>query len=425
VQDFSCNPSRRWRASNPLDRGSTTEGGYAFRVTIATQPAAFVQRRPVARGWVRSAPWDGAFLLSGLWLTPIVWWLAHGNADPSIGPVDTLYLVLTALFWIGHRLSSTYLAYCTSAYRPLLSTQRLRFVWTPIAIALLALAVVVPAGFWPWSRAERVMALVIVDFGLITYHFASQHYGVLSLYRIRAGQPRDRGNVRADRLFALGVGGLLVFLVDAMVGTRFYQDVWLHPWIAPARLSESLSVLRVIGTGIVLATTLALLRREWVGPAPSVARALYLASVSVLALSGLWLHPFLFVGLWTVQHWLAAVGIATVVASADHAAGQARWYRAWHVVSRRPWLLLVVLAAISTLLLPLMEVEAVGQRVTYGQKIFPAAWIAALSRSDWIPVLVALGFVTGFVHYQLDRAVFRFSDPAVRRAAHTLWPDRD
>jgi len=394
-------------------------------VTIATQPAVFVHRRPLARGWVRSGPWDGVFLLSGGWLTPIVWWLARGNGDPSTGSVDILFLVLTALFWIGHRASSAYLAYCTSAYRPLLSTQRLRFVWVPIAIALFALTFVAPAGLWPWPRAERVMALVIVDFGLITYHFAAQHYGVLSLYRIRTGRPRDRGDARVDRLFALGVGGLLVFAAEAAVGTRFYQDVWLHPWLAPASLSEALGALRVIGTGIVLAATLALLRCEWVGPAPSVARALYLASVAVLALSAFWLRPFLFVGLWTVQHWLTAVGLATVVASADPATAQARWYRAWHTVSIRPWLLLAVLALVSTLLLPLMEVEAVGQEVTYGQRIFPAAWIAALAHSQWVPVFVAFGFATGFVHYQLDRAVYRFSNPAVRRAAHGLWPARD
>ena len=34
--------------------------------------------------------------------------------------------------------------------------------------------------------------------------------------------------------------------------------------------------------------------------------------------------------------------------------------------------------------------------------------------------LIALGFVTAFLHYALDRAVFRLSDKEVRRAAHNL-----
>ena len=34
--------------------------------------------------------------------------------------------------------------------------------------------------------------------------------------------------------------------------------------------------------------------------------------------------------------------------------------------------------------------------------------------------LIALGFVTAFLHYALDRAVFRLSDKEVRGAAHNL-----
>ncbi len=70
--------------------------------------------------WVRGPLWDGFWMLSALWLAPIVLWLAHGYSNPESSPLDLLYFGLTALFWIGHRLSSTYLAYCTEAYRPLL-----------------------------------------------------------------------------------------------------------------------------------------------------------------------------------------------------------------------------------------------------------------------------------------------------------------
>jgi len=37
-----------------------------------------------------------------------------------------------------------------------------------------------------------------------------------------------------------------------------------------------------------------------------------------------------------------------------------------------------------------------------------------------VPVLLALGFTAGFIHYLLDRAAFRFSSPDVRRAARGL-----
>jgi hypothetical protein len=55
-----------------------------------------------------------------------------------------LYFGLTALFWIGHRLCSTYLAYCTEAYRPLLRTQLIRFVVLPLLVTVTCFALFLP-----------------------------------------------------------------------------------------------------------------------------------------------------------------------------------------------------------------------------------------------------------------------------------------
>ena len=84
--------------------------------------------------WVRGPGWDGFWMLSALWLAPMILWLSHGYADPEESPLDLLYFGLTALFWIGHRLGSTYLAYCTEAYRPLLRTEPMRFVVIPLLV---------------------------------------------------------------------------------------------------------------------------------------------------------------------------------------------------------------------------------------------------------------------------------------------------
>src|SRR3989440_4033733 len=43
-----------------------------------------------------------------------------------------------------------------------------------------------------------------------------------------------------------------------------------------------------------------------------------------------------------------------------------------------------------------------------------------LRTSTWVPALLALGFATGFIHYLLDRSVYRMSDPQVRAAASGL-----
>jgi hypothetical protein len=74
----------------------------------------------------------------------------------------------------------------------------------------------------------------------------------------------------------------------------------------------------------------------------------------------------------------------------------------------------------SVLLLPLFEVEGNRQGGTYyGDRIFGAV-AAGLRTSSWVPALVALGFATGFLHYLLDRSVYRLSDPQVRSAARGL-----
>ena len=47
-----------------------------------------------------------------------------------------------------------------------------------------------------------------------------------------------------------------------------------------------------------------------------------------------------------------------------------------------------------------------------------------LRSSPFVPALLALGFATGFIHYLLDRAAFRFSSPDVRQAARGLLQPR-
>ena len=100
-----------------------------------------------------------------------------------------------------------------------------------------------------------------------------------------------------------------------------------------------------------------------------------------------------------------------------------RWQRLLAPIHRRGWAVLVVLAVISTLLLPLLEVEAVTDDYVYADRIFgEAAWW--LRSSPLVPALLALGFATGFIHYLLDRAAFRFSSPEVRQAAQGLLKPR-
>jgi hypothetical protein len=362
-------------------------------------------------------------MLNALWLAPIALWLAHGYADPESSRLDLLYFGMTALFWIGHRLCSTWLAYCTEAYRPLLCSQPVRFVVLPLLVMAGCFCVFLPSDTaFVWTREQRVVGLAILDYALVTYHFAAQHFGALSLYRTRIGRGRCVLTRRMDRLFALGVGGVLVFLADIFAGAVAHQDLWVNRLLAPTWLASEQEAIRQGATLVLLAATAAMLFAEVRAPQRSLPRVLYVLGIA--AMVAIALRPrsvFLFLVIWNSQHWILATGLGSLTPSGEPAPRRGVMRRIRHVLNTRPWAVGLLLIVASVLLLPIFEVEANrgGEGIYYGDRIFGAV-AAGLRKSSWVPALVALGFSTGFVHYLLDRGVYRFSDPQVRSAARGL-----
>ena len=382
---------------------------------VATAPAS---------AWVRGPAWDGVWMLSALWLAPLALWLAHGHANPESSPLDLLYFGLTALFWIGHRLGSTWLAYGTEAYRPLLRAQPVRFVVLPLLVTAGCFGVFLPSDTaFPWTRAERLVGLAILDYALVTYHFAAQHFGALSLYRTRVGRGGPAYARRLDRLFALGIGGALVFLADILAGAVAYQNVWVDRWLVPAWLASAQDGIRQGATLALLAATAVMLFAEVRAPRRSLPRVLYILGIA--AMVAIALRPrslFLFLVIWNSQHWILATGLGSQTPRGEPAPGRGVVRRVRHVLNTRPWAVVLLLMVTSVLLLPLFEVEANWDReegINYGDRIFGAVAMG-LRTSSWVPALVALGFSTAFLHYLLDRAVYRMSDPQVRSAARGL-----
>src|SRR3954447_5213601 len=253
-------------------------------------PAGGIQVAPPASSlprarthWVRGPLWDSCWMLSALWLAPLVLWLAHGYSNPESSPLDFLYFGLTALFWIGHRLSSTWLAYCTEAYRPLLRSQPIRFLVLPVLVTLACFAIFLPPDLsLPWTREERLIALAIIDYAWVTWHFAAQHFGALSLYRSRAGRSSCRQTRRLDRLFALTVGGALVFVADVLAGTVAYQEQWIDRWFFAAWIVSAQNEIRFVALGALFLATALMLVAELRVVAPSWPRVLYIVGIACM-----------------------------------------------------------------------------------------------------------------------------------------------
>ncbi|HEY4256637.1 MAG TPA: hypothetical protein VGM66_05440 [Candidatus Udaeobacter sp.] len=399
-------------------------------MTELSSPAAVLEigtaapwvRKWSSSSWVRGPLWDGFWMLSALWLAPIVLWLAHGYSNPETSPLDLLYFGLTALFWIGHRLSSTYLAYCTEAYRPLLRAQPVRFVVIPLLVTAGCFALFLPAdSALPWTREERLIGLAIIDYAWVTYHFAAQHFGALSLYRARAERGWCIRTRRLDRFFALIAGGVLVFVADILAGAVAYQDQWIDRWSFAAWIVSAQNGIRVGAMLALFIVTAVMLFAETRAPRWSMPRVLYIVGLAVMV--GIALRPrslFLFLVIWTSQHWILATGLASQTPSAELTPGRGVVRNVLHKLNVRPWAVVLFLMLLSLALLPLFEVEANQETGTYyGDRIF-GAFATQLRTSSWVPALLALGFATGFIHYLLDRSVYRMSDPQVRAAARGL-----
>jgi len=387
---------------------------------VASQTAAFFPaqaRSARSSTWVRGPVWDGVWMLNALWLAPIAVWLSRGYSDPESGRLNVFYFGLTALFWIGHRLGSTWLAYCTEAYRPLLRAEPVRFIAIPLLVTAGCFAIFLPAdNAFPWTREERVVGMAIVDYAFVTFHFGAQHFGALSLYRARAERGACQHTRRLDRVFALGAGGVLIFVADILAGTAAYQDKWIGS--DPAWLASNQETIRQAAMLLLVATTAVMLIAEARATRRSLPRVLYIAGLSTMV--AIALQPrsvFLFLVIWTSQHWILATGLASQTPSREAAPESGKLRRVLHALNARPWASLLALAGASVLLLPFFEVEANRQEGTYyGDWIF-GAFAEGLRSSSWVPALIAAGFATGFVHYLLDRNVYRISDPRVRAAA--------
>ncbi len=204
------------------------------------------------------------------------------------------------------------------------------------------------------------------------------------------------------------VGGGFVVVAEALAGSIAFQDRWIDPLLGAVGADLFAHTLRDGGIVLVVILTALMLR------------VAYVLGVSAMVLFAfLARDPFLFIVLWSVQHWSAAMGLTSLAASGGIQEPATQWQRLLAPINRRGWAVLVVLALVSTLLLPLLEVEAVADEFVYADRIYgDVAWW--LRSSPFVPVLLALGFATGFIHYVLDRAAFRFSSPDVRLAARGL-----
>ncbi len=366
--------------------------------------------------WLRSPLWDGFWILSGLWLlvpvllSPV---LAETNQWMLVAAVYTL--------WLPHRFATAFNAYCLPDYRNLIHAQWRRFFMLPAAIFVATFVFVfLPEMLLPLPLTTRVQVLATIFFVYNSYHFGVQHFGVLSIYRIRAAQPQDPQAKRYERWYCILVGAILVCVAQILAGAEVVRDSLMYEAVPLEWLHSAMTIARWIAVPVIVLLTVGLLLVEARNPRRSVPKMLYIFGVGTQGVLAYFLSPVPFLVLWGVQHWLVSVALTALISGNDHPkeVPSSAWYRFWGLFYGRFWPTVLVLIVSTIVLVPLFELSLHSGRPREG---FLQTIATMLGQHPWlVRTLLWLNFATVYMHFVMDRAVFRFSHPDVRKVTGVL-----
>tara|TARA_B100000945_G_C20397209_1_gene605459 strand:+ start:310 stop:1554 length:1245 start_codon:yes stop_codon:yes gene_type:complete len=371
--------------------------------------------------WLRSPFWDFIWLHSGLWLWIII--LAFSN-QPEL---ELFYIAGVFLFWISHRFSSFYIAWGTLSYRTLRASQPWRFKFIPAILVLSVFVILfIPEEILPVSVSVRILGLMLLDFFWGMHHFAAQHYGILRLFQNMENHSSSNSSKLHDRLFCWGMGFILVLIAELLHGVSFLQEKEILPSTLQYWENDVIQIIVRSFTLLVLVVTAILIRNAFVKNS-GLPRILYILGLGIMVTCAFQLQPVEFLMLWTLQHWITALGLTAQMGGNDIKnimSLKARLYKKFTFSGyQNQFIVLLPLCIISVILTPFFEIESVSSGVRYSELIFPTL-LYWLENSSSLTFILGVGLASGFVHYFMDRAVYRFSDSETRKCAKDLLLSR-
>ena len=367
--------------------------------------------------WLRSPAWDIFWLHSGVWLGLVIF--AFKN-QPAL---EIFYMAGVFLFWISHRFSSFYIAWGTRSYSTVRASKPWRFVIFPAILVLSVFVLLfIPESVLPVSVPVRILGLLLLDFFWGMHHFSAQHYGMLRLFQFRANPSTSQSSQLHDRLFCWGTGFVLVLFAELLHGVSFLQQKQILPIIPYDWGNEIIPMSLRSGTLLVLGITAIMIRNALLQNS-GLPRTLYILGLGIMVTGAFQLQPIEFLMLWTLQHWITALGLAAQMGGNDIKKSMSVKNRILKKYSfsehQNQWIVLLFLCSISVILTPFFEIEAVSSGARYSELLFPS-FMYWLENSSWATILVGVGLASGFLHYFMDRAVYRLSDAETRMSAKNL-----
>ena len=294
------------------------------------------------------------------------------------------------------------LAWTHDGFRQVARRRLIKFVAVPLAIvAGCTAAAYVSSIFFPGIKFDPVNVALIVDtsepnyylspFYMTVwvytlwnaYHFGMQAFGVMSIYRNKAGiySPEQR---RIDRIYCCFVTWATIAIPFIPRTAKFMHDMtgWpqqAHPfvdYIQPTYIATAIAAISIM------------LWREW-------RAGLCLPRLLFILTDGSGMIATFWFGLWgfaivSMNHWLVAIGLASHVHANER--------------GRSPNMFAIGLMVAGFVLFCLLFVDLRA--------------VAAGDFSDtalhFTLTAVGLRLALGFVHFLYDRWLYKFTDPQVR-----------
>ena len=322
---------------------------------------------PGAQNWIRSAAWDGFCVLSGL---PIGLLLLLLSA-----PQLYAFACLAVLLETGHALSPIALAWMHTGFRRIMLEHKAKYILLPASIFTAAILIggITSLGLTEYHRGTLLFVqmssmpnwknpfpiLMWVYMIWNAYHFGMQNFGVLTIYRIKNGI----GARSSDRIFCLTMTCTAMALSFPVWFVHWHGIQW--PCIALSLTATTYMIVREIRMGLCLPRLIFIL-------------------ADGLGLALMWWQPLIGLAIYSLNHWLVAIGLSSHVYS-----------------SRRYWAFALLMLAAG----------AIG-----------FLWLIPSSNGNllrMIPILVGARLGLGLTHFLYDRWLWKFGDPHVRATIGT------
>jgi hypothetical protein len=381
-----------------------------------------------------SSLWGAALLVAGAGFAEIALRsdLRFSNAiarslsvDGADAPLS--FLLAASVLFFGNRYLSILHSWSTTymvLFSPLFAEERRRHLRRYVAIPALLASLAFALGFiiagWPPYPIDKTFQPGLWAFGIYImlfwvghfWHFGNQDFGVLTLYRAKAGQndPIDR---KLDKLYTASMMFVIQPIVYlSIVKTTAFSE-FVHTTIpVPTSVFD---VASRVALGVACLLSAGMIGRELTREDRSAPKILYYLVI--------FLHPLLIFGaVWTKQptiaflyimaylwsHWFIAVGLVSRINSRYY---QSRGVSPGHALARHA-LVLGSIALVVWLVTYFHTDYGLFNTDGFAYKKI----LAGIDPAQRVVIGLVLGFYLAeqLVHYYCDRRLFRFRDPGVR-----------